>query len=147
MSSSNKKRVFVGNLHPSVTEGDLITFFGPIGKIQTVNYVWHYSGPKRGQPRGFAFVEFTTAEDAARSIQRLNNCVLRGRRVVIRNEESDRPDSGKGSASEVKAESIVDSRKRTRVIDDQISKIMDTLKSARVRSEEPASTTKTLSGK
>jgi hypothetical protein len=36
--------------------------FSPFGKITAEDFLWHTRGPKRGEPRGYAFVQYTTKE-------------------------------------------------------------------------------------
>ncbi|EXC05972.1 hypothetical protein L484_014242 [Morus notabilis] len=36
--------------------------FSPFGKIVSEDFLWHTRGPKRGEPRGFAFVQYSTKE-------------------------------------------------------------------------------------
>src|ERR1700735_2489267 len=36
----------------------LLTLFSKYGTITSLDYLFHKSGPSRGKPRGFAFVEF-----------------------------------------------------------------------------------------
>lgn len=40
----------------------LIKMFSPYGKIVSEDFLWHTRGPKRGVPRGFAFIEYSTKE-------------------------------------------------------------------------------------
>lgn len=40
----------------------LIKMFTPYGKILSEEFLWHTRGPKRGEPRGFAFIQFSTKE-------------------------------------------------------------------------------------
>ena len=42
--------------------GTVIKLFEPYGKIAHFDYLWHTSGPKRGEPRGFCFVEYRRHE-------------------------------------------------------------------------------------
>jgi len=63
MSEANPRRLYVGNLHPSVSEGDLIKIFSDVGHVIKVDYLWHFHGPLKGQPKGFAFIEFFTEEE------------------------------------------------------------------------------------
>jgi RNA recognition motif. (a.k.a. RRM, RBD, or RNP domain) len=53
-----KDRLYVGNLHPSVDEYTLLTLFSKFGSISSLDFLFHKSGPSRGKPRGYAFVEF-----------------------------------------------------------------------------------------
>lgn len=40
----------------------LIKMFSPYGKIVSEDFLWHTRGPKRGEPRGFAFIQYSTKE-------------------------------------------------------------------------------------
>lgn len=40
----------------------LIKLFSPYGKIVSEDFLWHTRGPKRGEPRGFAFIQYSTKE-------------------------------------------------------------------------------------
>ena len=82
-SDTKRTKLFVGSLHPSVTEGDLIHIFSSIGKVSKVDYLWHLNGPYRGQPRGFAFVEYIDGSDAAKAKHNLDRKVVRGKRISV----------------------------------------------------------------
>ena len=58
--SSVATTLFVGNLDHRVTEASIARIFKPHGDIRRIQFMWHQSGPKRGEPRGFSFVEFAT---------------------------------------------------------------------------------------
>ena len=38
----------------------LLKMFSPFGKIVSEDFLWHTRGPKRGEPRGFAFIQYST---------------------------------------------------------------------------------------
>ncbi|KAM5531147.1 hypothetical protein V8D89_015168 [Ganoderma adspersum] len=78
-----KDRLYVGNLHPSVDEYTLLQAFSKFGKISKLDYLFHKSGPLRGKPRGYAFVEFSNKEDADKALTHANNKLLRGRKLVV----------------------------------------------------------------
>lgn len=40
----------------------VIKMFSPYGKIISEDFLWHRHGPRRGEPRGFAFIQFSTRE-------------------------------------------------------------------------------------
>lgn len=40
----------------------VLKMFTPFGKIKREEFLWHTHGPKRGEPRGYAFVEYATRE-------------------------------------------------------------------------------------
>jgi RNA recognition motif-containing protein len=48
--------------------GTVIKMFEPFGKIARFDYLWHTSGPNRGEPRGFCFVEYQRREVGARGL-------------------------------------------------------------------------------
>ena len=82
-------KLYVGNLHPSTSEGDLIKIFQQFGTVKNVAYVWHKVGPLRGQPRGFAFVEMSTIDEARTAENKLHKSVVRGRKIIIVDKESE----------------------------------------------------------
>lgn len=67
LTSRSSRRLYIGNLHPSVSEYDLAQLFSPFGKLSRLELVFHKSGPSRGKPKGFAFLEYTRDEDALRA--------------------------------------------------------------------------------
>ncbi|CAL1702438.1 unnamed protein product [Somion occarium] len=56
-----KDRLYVGNLHPSVDEYTLLQSFS----------------------KGYAFVQFTNSDDAAKALVSANDKLLRGRKIVV----------------------------------------------------------------
>ncbi|XP_016686509.1 probable RNA-binding protein 18 isoform X2 [Gossypium hirsutum] len=58
----SESRLYVGNLDLRITEAALIKMFSPYGKIISEDFLWHTRGPKRGEPRGFAFIQYSTKE-------------------------------------------------------------------------------------
>ncbi|KAI0746651.1 hypothetical protein C8Q80DRAFT_1176502 [Daedaleopsis nitida] len=78
-----KDRLYVGNLHPSVDEYTLLQAFSKFGKISKLDFLFHKSGPLRGKPRGYAFVEYGNKDDAEKALARANDKVLRGRKLVV----------------------------------------------------------------
>lgn len=59
---TSNKRLFVGNLGESVDEYTLVHFLSKHGKIAKFDYLFHRAGPKKGKPKGYAFVEYYTPE-------------------------------------------------------------------------------------
>jgi RNA recognition motif-containing protein len=82
-STIRSKIVYVGNLHYSTTEKDVIELFQTCGQPIKVNYCWHMSGPKKGHPLGCAFVEYSTEDDAEHAISKLNNKIFRNRPLRV----------------------------------------------------------------
>jgi cold-inducible RNA-binding protein len=84
--------IFVGNLAYQTTETELEAAFAPYGAIERVSIV---RDRDTGQPRGFAFVEMTNAEEAAKAIEGLNGAALGGRNINV-NEARPREERGGG---------------------------------------------------
>src|SRR5439155_8059707 len=84
--------IFVGNLSYQTTQDDLHAAFSQYGAVERVNVV---TDRDTGQPRGFAFVEMTNANEADRAISALNGTNLGGRALNV-NEARPKPDRGGG---------------------------------------------------
>jgi cold-inducible RNA-binding protein len=74
------KSIFVGNLDAEATEEELWKLFGVYGTVEHVNII---RDRETGLPRGFAFVEMTNAEEAAKAIQTMNGSILRHRTLSV----------------------------------------------------------------
>jgi cold-inducible RNA-binding protein len=81
-------KVFVGNLDFSTTRNDLEALFTQIGPIRDVFLPIDRS---TSRPRGFAFIEFESAEDATRAIARFNGHELSGRALRVNAAEERAP--------------------------------------------------------
>ncbi|KAG5558644.1 hypothetical protein RHGRI_008554 [Rhododendron griersonianum] len=77
-------RLYIGNLDMRISEGALIKMFSPYGKIVAEDFLWHTRGRKRGEPRGFAFVQFSTKEEAELAKEKMNGKLAGGRPLVVR---------------------------------------------------------------
>ena len=58
----SSRRLFVGHLADTVDEYALIKFLSNKRKITKFDFLFHREGPKKGKPRGYAFVEYGTEE-------------------------------------------------------------------------------------
>ncbi|XP_024027564.1 probable RNA-binding protein 18 isoform X2 [Morus notabilis] len=58
--------------------------FSPFGKIVSEDFLWHTRGPKRGEPRGFAFVQYSTKEEARLAKEKMHGRLACGRPLVVR---------------------------------------------------------------
>ena len=84
-------RLFVGNLSFETTEADLRGAFKESGlEVTEVKVVTERD---TGRPRGFAFVEMTTAAGAAQAMQQLDGRELGGRQINVK-EANERPGGG-----------------------------------------------------
>jgi RNA recognition motif-containing protein len=86
-------RIYVGNLPFSATEDSVRALFSKHGTVEKVSLI---TDRDTGRPRGFGFVEMSSA-DAARAIQALNGTDMGGRPLRV-NEAQDRPRGGGGPA-------------------------------------------------
>ena len=59
---NSSRRLYVGNLHPAVDEYLLASTFAKYGKIAKLDFLFHKTGPMKGKPRGYAFVEYEKVE-------------------------------------------------------------------------------------
>ncbi|MDH3746479.1 MAG: RNA-binding protein, partial [Acidobacteriota bacterium] len=81
-------KIFVGNLNFETTRDELTELLTPVGEIRDV---YMPTDRDTGRPRGFAFVEFSTQEEAAQAIEKLNDFELGGRRLRVNEAEERRP--------------------------------------------------------
>ncbi|ORZ21081.1 hypothetical protein BCR42DRAFT_406783 [Absidia repens] len=77
------KRIYIGNLDPSVDEYAVIKLFEPFGKIVVFDFMFFLHGPKKGQPRGYCFLEYEKKPEALTAISALNGKRIKGRPLVV----------------------------------------------------------------
>ena len=71
---SSNKILYVGGLKEIVKQQDLMNAFSPFGEIVSVNI----PVDNNRNPRGFAFVEYESPEDATAALENMNNGELLG---------------------------------------------------------------------
>ncbi len=86
------RKLYVGNLPFSTTEGELEELFGRMGSVESVNVIRDMA---TGRARGFAFVEMATEEDAQKAVKELDQQDLGGRSLTV-NEAKPKPDRPRG---------------------------------------------------
>lgn len=84
-------KMYVGNLPFSANEDTVRALFAEFGTVQSLSLV---NDRETGRPRGFGFVEMSSA-DAAKAMQSLNGKDFGGRPLKV-NEAQDRPRGGGG---------------------------------------------------
>jgi len=84
-------KLYVGNLPFSATEDSVRALFAAHGTVEKVALV---NDRDTGQPRGFGFVEMSSA-DAQKAMQSLNGKDFGGRTLKV-NEAQDKPRGGGG---------------------------------------------------
>ncbi len=87
-------KLYVGNLPFTATEDAVRNLFAPHGTVEKLSLI---NDRDTGQPRGFGFVEMSSA-DASRAMQALNGMDFGGRPLKV-NEAQDKPRSGGGARS------------------------------------------------
>jgi len=76
----SQARLFVGNLSYQTGENDLQDYFAQVGAIKSVNLMMD---KVTGKSRGFAFVEFSTPEEAQKAIDQFHNKDFQGRAITV----------------------------------------------------------------
>ena len=82
------KNLFVGNVSFQTTESELQSLFEQFGEITRVQIM---TDRDTGRSRGFAFVEMTSDDDAAKAIAALNGKEVNGRALNV-NEARPKPE-------------------------------------------------------
>lgn len=85
-------RIYVGNLSYSTTEDGLRSAFAADGReVLSVSII---TDRMSGRPRGFAFVEMVSAEDAQKAIAALDGQQLDGRTLKVSEARERTPERG-----------------------------------------------------
>jgi RNA recognition motif-containing protein len=84
------KRLYVGNLSFNTTELELREVFSQYGTVAETKMVMDR---ETGRPRGFAFVEMGSEQEAKEAIEQLNSRELGGRALTV-NEAQERSGGG-----------------------------------------------------
>jgi RNA recognition motif-containing protein len=74
------RKLYVGNLPYETAETELQELFARAGTVESVSVV---RDSATGRPRGFAFVEMSTDEEAQKAISELNASQLGGRNLTV----------------------------------------------------------------
>jgi cold-inducible RNA-binding protein len=78
----NQNRLFVGNLSFQTMENDLQDYFSQAGVVTSVNLMLDRA---TGRSRGFAFVEFASAEEANKAVEQFQGKEFQGRALTVNN--------------------------------------------------------------
>ena len=92
-------KLFVGNLSFNTTENDLHEAFGAFGTVVEANLMMDRLS---GRSRGFAFVTFSTPEEAQKAIQAMNGATLADRALTVNiaRPKEERPRGGGGGGGD-----------------------------------------------
>ncbi|KAJ5970354.1 RNA recognition motif domain eukaryote [Penicillium vulpinum] len=72
-------RLYVGNVHFSITEDDLTNVFEPFGELEFVQL----QKDETGRSKGYAFVQFSNPEQARDALEKMNGFELAGRAIRV----------------------------------------------------------------
>ncbi|KAJ5551816.1 RNA recognition motif domain eukaryote [Penicillium sp. DV-2018c] len=72
-------RLYVGNVHFSITESDLNNVFEPFGELEFVQL----QKDETGRSKGYAFVQFANPEQARDALEKMNGFELAGRAIRV----------------------------------------------------------------
>ena len=92
-------KLYVGNLSFDITEGELRQLFTPFGTVTSCNLIMDRMTER---PRGFAFVEMASPDEATKAINDLNGKEVGGRALVVNEARprEDRPRGGGGGGGQ-----------------------------------------------
>jgi RNA recognition motif-containing protein len=76
----NPNRLFVGNLSYQTMENELQAYFSQAGTVLSVNLMLD---KVTGKSRGFAFVEFASAEEANKAVEQFHGKEFQGRALTV----------------------------------------------------------------
>ncbi len=89
----NSKKLYVGGLPYSVTEGTLQEIFAAHGTVESATVI---TDRMTGQSKGFGFVEMSSQEEAQAAIDKLNGTDLEGRNITVNEAKPRQPRTGGG---------------------------------------------------
>ena len=87
------KKIYVGNLPFSVTEGSLSDLFSAHGTVDSCRLI---TDRDTGRSKGFGFVEMSTDEEAQNAISALSGKEFEGRALTVNEARPQAPRSGGG---------------------------------------------------
>lgn len=95
----SESRLFVGNLSYQTLENDLQEYFAQAGTVTSVNLMLDKF---TGKSRGFAFVEYSTPEDAGKAVEQFHSKEFQGRALTVNlaRPREDRPPRAPGGFRE-----------------------------------------------
>ncbi len=87
------KKLYVGNLSFSVTEGSLQDMFAPFGNVESARLI---TDRDSGRSKGFGFVEFSSDDEAEKAIAEMNGKEVEGRALTVNEARPQEPRTGGG---------------------------------------------------
>ena len=87
------KKLYIGNIPFTVSEQDLSNVFAECGTVESVKVI---TDRETGRSKGFAFVEMSNDDEAAKVIESFNGATLDGRAMNISEARPQEPRTGGG---------------------------------------------------
>ncbi len=87
------KKLYVGNLPYSANDQSLMDAFSECGSVETAKVIMDRES---GRSKGFAFVEMSTDEEAAKAITRFNGADWDGRAMNVSEAKPQAPRESRG---------------------------------------------------
>ncbi len=87
------KKIYVGNISFKASEEDLRELFSQSGEVESVKII---TDRHTGNPKGFAFIEMTTDEDASKAIEALNGTTFMDRTLSVAEARPQQPREHQG---------------------------------------------------
>eukprot|EP01101_Sappina_pedata_P001147 TRINITY_DN11254_c1_g1_i1.p3 TRINITY_DN11254_c1_g1~~TRINITY_DN11254_c1_g1_i1.p3 ORF type:complete len:114 (+),score=65.99 TRINITY_DN11254_c1_g1_i1:165-506(+) len=87
-SAAESNKIFVGSVSWSTTEDGLAEAFSQFGNVTEVRIV---KDRDTGRSRGFAFITFSSPDDAANAIVNMNERELNGRKIFVNAAKAQEP--------------------------------------------------------
>ena len=88
-----EKKIYVGNISFKASEEDLKELFSQSGEVESVKII---TDRHTGIPKGFAFVEMATEDDARKAIEALNGSVFMERTLSVAESKPQQPRERRG---------------------------------------------------
>ncbi|CAO3680879.1 unnamed protein product [Rhizopus microsporus] len=82
-TTTNTKIIHIGNLADVIDEYTILKLFEPFGKITYIDSLVHRTGPKKGQPKGYCFLEYEKKEQALKAINALHGKRIKNKSIVV----------------------------------------------------------------
>jgi RNA recognition motif-containing protein len=76
----SQARLFVGNLAYQTMPNDLLEYFSQAGVVSSVDVILDKF---TGKSRGFAFIEFSSSEEANKAVEMFHNKEFQGRALTV----------------------------------------------------------------
>jgi RNA recognition motif-containing protein len=88
-----EKKIYVGNISFKASEEDIKELFSQSGEVESVKII---TDRHTGNPKGFAFVEMATEEDARKAIEALNGTTFMERTLSVAEAKPQQPREHRG---------------------------------------------------